>query len=132
MSEKIIFKGPIKEERYAKRHKSGVFYDKILEIYAKNPFKGAATAEFRRGLNDGSCKLNSDDFEQLLRLWGAKNIWNLTADGGESLLEIIVRYGSFNDYLILKEFVEPDYIFNVKAIHSWAAESGNSVFLTLV
>jgi len=112
------------------RFKRGVFRDKVLEIYSRNSFKDPAAAlMFGRGLSDGSYALNFEDFERLLRFWGTKKIWTITCGDGKGLLEIIVRYGSWKDFTIFKQFVENDHILNIGMMRSWAAESGNKVFL---
>lgn len=117
-------------DAYNTRLKRGVFHDKVLEIYSKNSFKDPAAAMmFGRGLSDGSYALNFEDFERLLRFWGTKKIWTITSGDGKGLLEIIVRYGSWKDFTIFKQFVENDHSLDIGIMRSWAAEAGNKVFL---
>lgn len=106
------------------RLKAGIFREKVLEIYAKNPFKGTATAKFQRGLNDGSYKLNSDDFEQLLRYWGTSIIDKETSNNGMGLLELVSRYGSVEDLHTLSGFCDWRKT-DIENILKWSEESEN-------
>lgn len=130
--EEVIYQAPSKEEQNAKRRKNGLFREKVLEIYNKFPFANPAADVMHRKIIDGTYELNFDEFEQLLRVWGSDKLFDLSSNDGKSLLEIIVRYGSFQDFKIFQGFVENDVSIDILTIHSWASESGNVIFLGLV
>lgn len=107
-----------------RRQKSGIFREKVLEIYAKNPFPGRAGQLFEENLDDGTYELNFDEFEQLLRFWGTEKIAKETSDDGMGLLELVSRYGSPADLHTLSSFCDW-YKTDIENIRKWASENDN-------
>lgn len=108
------------------RQKSGIFREKVLEIYARNRFPGQADQLFQTGLDDGSYELNYKEFEQLLRFWGSSKIATEKSDNGMGILEIVARYGSAEDLNTLSSFTDDWIKDDIANIQRWAEESGNT------